>query len=411
MRALPLLFLLTAAAQADLGSDVKRSFLPKEPAERLVRLREARKEVPGADPKARNRAAATIEKALKKEPHPEVRRAALDFLLLLRTERALDRLVAGVLDQDATVARHVHEIVRDHADPMLHQAIVRALKEDASWRFRARAVDLLLSGGREAAKAPLVEALADEHPGVRGRAAEALERLTGEAHGVDAERWKLYFEAEARKKAAAARRDPDQETRTVADQFRKVEIYEGPLRGLIPTLYTIPIDTKRVIFVVDMSSSMRSGVRSTHFEELKQAIFGLASDVRFNVLCFDQRMFFFAKAKSLVPATLDEKVRVERWLNELPAGERTDVYRSVTTGLAMLREALDNSPDHNAELFVLTDGRETESTTSMNAVWNQYNRLPRQRCQVHMVALGRKSTPALRSLAQQSGGQFVEAPK
>ena len=133
--------------------------------------------------------------------------------------------------------------------------------------------------------------------------------------------------------------------------------------------------------------------------------------MQFNVLCFYQRMFFFTKAKSLVPATLDEKVKVERWLNELPAGERTDVHRSVTTGLAMLREALTNAPGQKAELFVLTDGRETESTTSMNAVWNQYNRLPRQRCDVHMVALGRKGTPALRSLAQHSGGQFVEAPK
>ena len=93
----------------------------------------------------------------------------------------------------------------------------------------------------------------------------------------------------------------------------------------------------------------------------------------------------------------------------MPAGGSTDVNRSVTTGLAMLNEALAKSPKQSAELFILTDGRETKKTTSLNAVERQFQKLPRDRCKVHVVSLGKKGTPPLRALAERSGGRFVEA--
>lgn len=385
-------------------ADVKRAFKRDDPAERSAGLRAARAGVGQADRKERNRAAAAVEKALKKEPAPDVRKAALDLLLALRTERSLDRLIVGVLDRDEAVVAHVHAIVRDHADPALHRAIVRALKEDASWRFRASMVDLLLTGAREAALPPLRAALADPHPGVAARAAEALERLTSQAFGLDEAKWREYFASRKPKESKPGER------RTTAEQRKVEDVYEGPIRGLLPTLYTVPIVRKRVIFVVDMSSSMHKTSRSSHFTELKRAIFGLPSDVFFNVLCFDQRMFFFTKAKSLAPATSANKAAVERWMNDLPAGQRTDVHQSVAAGLAMLHEALKADAAAQAELFILTDGHETAKTTSLRVVEAQYQRLPRDRCRVHLVALGRQGTPVLRTLAQQSGGMFVEVP-
>jgi len=311
-----------------------------------------------------------------------------------------------VLDPDPEVRRHLHEIVRDHADPALFDAVVRSLKEDASWRMRAGMVDLLLAGGRASARAPLLAALDDPHVAVRARADEALERLTGRAYGTVTERWTQYFKEQA--EAERPRKDTG-ETVSVADAHRKVELHKGPIRGLQPTLYTIPIREKRVIFVVDMSSSMAKGVRSEHFQRLREALFGLASDVEFNILCFDQRMFFFAKAKSLVPATNENKDGATRWIDELPAGERTDVHRSVASGLAMLKEALAADPDARAELFILTDGRETVTSMSAEAIENQYRKLPVERCRVHVVSLGRNGTPALARLAAASGGVFKEA--
>jgi hypothetical protein len=400
--------LLATVARADLATEVRRAFKRDDPEQRLVGLRSVHVP-PDADRRARNRAAAAVERALKREASPRVRTAALDLLLALRTERAFDRLLVGVLDRAPEVRAHVHAIVRDHADPMLFQSIVRALREDASWRFRAAMVDLLLSGARERARRPLFDALGDAHPGVAARSAEALYRLTGQAHGLDRAKWRAWFEQEA----ARAESLPPKERRTHAGGRRKVTLEEGPVRGLAPTLYTIPIVRKRVAFVVDMSSSMHKVARSTHFTELKRAIFGLPSDVFFNVLCFDQRLFFFTgagRAKQMVPATTENKARCERWINDLPAGEKTDLNRSVAAGLAMLREALLRSPQSKAELFILTDGRETAKTTSPRVVQAQYARLPRERCQIHVVALGRPGTPALRAIAAGSGGQFVEAP-
>jgi len=166
-----LVLVLAVTARADLASTLQRTLKRPDAGARVAGLQDARAELLGTDRRGRNKAAATLSKALHREPDPRVRRAVFDFLLLLRTERALDLLVAGVLDRNPAVAAHVHALVRDHADPMLHDAIVRALGTDESWRFRARLVDLLLSGAREAAKAPLVDALSDAHPAVRAHAA------------------------------------------------------------------------------------------------------------------------------------------------------------------------------------------------------------------------------------------------
>lgn len=405
-RCLLALLVLVAAARADLLTDVRRAWHRDDPEQRRVGLQAAQAAIGAADRKARNRAAAEIGKRYREEPAPSVRSVALDVLLALRTERALDRLVAlAVTDRVDEVRQHGRDLVRDHADPMLHEAIVRALRDDASWRVRAAMIGLLLAGGRTNARRPLVAALGDTHPAVAARAAEALERLTGLPFGVDAKQWTAFLDKEE------GRDEPrgDGTRRTTTAPPRKVVLHDGPIRGVIPTLYTVPIRTKRVIFVVDMSSSMHRTARSSHFTRLKQAIFGLPSDVEFNVLCFDQRMFFFAKAKSLVPADTANKADVERWINDLPAGERTDVNRSVVAGLAMLREALLADDKAEAELFILTDGQETSKSTSTRVVQAQYAKLPVDRCKVHVIALGQHGTPALRVLAEASGGRFVEA--
>jgi len=404
VRQTAVLLILAAAAGADLLSQVQHAFRADEPEMRIEGLSSARAAAEGSDVKERNRVAAEVEKALRRENVPAVRMAAFDLLLTLATDRALDRLCVGALDPDEEARAHVHGIVRDHADPRLNAAIKRALKEDASWRMRAAMVDLLLSGGREGAKRPLLEALDDPHAGVQARAAEALFRLTGQPLGVDREKWAAYLAKEAEREAPG-----DGERRTTTET-RKVKIHEGPVRGICPTLYTIPVTEKRVIFVVDMSSSMHKTARSEHFLELKRVLFSLPSDVEFNILCFDQRRFFFAKAKSLVPATTETKAEAERWVNDLPAGEKTDVNGAVMTGLAMLNEALAADPEARAELFLLTDGHETAATTAKRAVERQFEKLPEGRCRVHMVALGRGGTPELRTLADRSGGRYVEVP-
>jgi len=409
VRAVLLLFLLAASASADMTADIRRAFKQDEQEQRIVGLRGVQVPVE-ADSRERNRAAAAIEKRLKREVSPRVRMAALDLLIELGTERALDRVIVGVLDREADVREHVNTIVRLRAHPRLRDAIVRAMKEDASWRFRAAMVDLLLVGRREWSRRPLMDALEDEHPAVASRAAEALYRLTGKPCGRDREKWLAYFREEERKLAGQT----PEERRTYAGGRRKVELKKGPVRGLHASLYTIPIVRKQVVFVVDMSSSMHKAARSSHFTELKRALFALPSDVRFNVLCFDQRMFFFtgaARAKDLVPATTAQKALCERWINDLPAGERTDVNRSVAAGLAMLREALVRDPRSRAELFILTDGRETARTTSLKTVEAQYRRLARERCQVHVISLGGRGTPSLRVLAESSGGRYVEAAR
>ncbi len=401
LRTIVVLLLAASVSAADLSRDVRKAFRVKEPASRAVAIRSLVFDAT-MDRKARNKGAAAIEKALKQETHPTPRIAALELLYRLGTDRALDRLLVGIVDRNEPVREWVRGLVRDRPDPRLHDAVIRTMREDSSWKFRAMMVDLLLEARWSTTRRALVDALSDEHPAVQARAAEALERLTGAAYGVDKDKWLAHF----RKEADAAHKEHG---RTYAAKPEKIEIKSGPITGLVPTLYTIPIRDKNIVFVVDMSSSMHKTSRSSHFVELRQAIFRLPSDVSFNILCFDQRLFFFAKARELVPATTTNKAAAERWLQDLPAGQRTDVFQSIVTGLAMIKEALVKNPKGRAELFVLSDGRETVKTTSLDRVEAMYQKLPAARCRVHFIALGRGGTPLLRALAVRSGGQFAEA--
>ena len=56
------------------------------------------------------------------------------------------------------------------------------------------------------------------------------------------------------------------------------------------------------------------------------------------------------------------------------------------------------------------DRVETAATTAKSAVERQFEKLPGGRCRVHVIALGRGGTPALKTLADRSGGRYVEAP-
>ncbi|MCZ6573556.1 MAG: hypothetical protein O7C98_10375 [Planctomycetota bacterium] len=398
-----LLVLSAAPAAAGMAEQIQRALRKEDHQQRLAGLELAKSGLGQADKRERNRAASKLGRALKSEVHPDVKRGLMDFLLALRTERALDRLILAALDPDPEMQRYLRELIRDRADPAFFRAVRRALKEDASWRFRVAMVQLLLSGARERGRQPLVAALGDEHPAVAAAAAEALERMTGQAHGLDAAAWRKYFGSLEAPEPVAPH-----ESRTTDQGVRKVTLYEGPIRGLVPTLYTIPIRSKLVLFVVDMSSSLRSGSRTVHFDELKRALFLLPSDVRFNVLVFDQRLFFFGRAKGLVAATPAAKAEVQRWLDGLPAGQHTDLNRSMASGLAMLREALEQNPKSEAELFVLTDGRETVKTMPFAAVRSQFDRLPKKRCLIHVVQLGKHGTSLLQQLASSTGGRYHE---
>ena len=159
-----LLVLSAAPAAAGMAEQIQRALRKEDHQQRLAGLELAKSGLQQADKRERNRAASKLGKALKSEVHPDVKRGLMDFLLALRTERALDRLILAALDPDPEMQRHLRELIRDRADPALFRAVRRALKEDASWRFRVAMVELLLSGARERGRQPLVAALETSIP-------------------------------------------------------------------------------------------------------------------------------------------------------------------------------------------------------------------------------------------------------
>ena len=118
--------------------------------------------------------------------------------------------------------------------------------------------------------------------------------------------------------------------------------------------YGIDIHAKRLLFLLDQSGSMNertsSGTRLIAAKnELAQAIDGLAADVEFGILFFDEVVRPWRD--ELVYASDENKKAAFQFIRRVQAGKKTNTY-------AALRRALEFD-DQLETVFLLTDGKPT----------------------------------------------------
>ncbi len=135
----------------------------------------------------------------------------------------------------------------EEALPILVEAI--SAKE---WQVRVAAIEGLRTLGNDGALRPLALRLGVEKGRLRGDIADALQALTKKKFGLDAELWLRWLEAwENRKPGAEAEDVAAPEAKDGASSFAKD-----------PTYYGIKIRSDKVVFVIDLSLSMKDPVES-----------------------------------------------------------------------------------------------------------------------------------------------------
>ncbi|MGE3171482.1 MAG: HEAT repeat domain-containing protein [Planctomycetota bacterium] len=177
----------------------------------------------------------------------------------------------------------------------------------------------------------------------------------------------------------------------------------------VATYYGIPLTSKRAIFLVDTSGSMRdrlgTDANRTRLDEAKRqlriTVEQMPEEVEFNVMlyegavtpCFDR----------LRRAAKETKERVLARVDAVEVGwSGTNIHAALEAAFA--------DPDVDT-IYLLTDGQPTVGTVvDPAAIADQVRRwnLSRQ-ITVHGVSLGEKSA-LLRRLADESGGQYVFVP-
>jgi Mg-chelatase subunit ChlD len=111
-----------------------------------------------------------------------------------------------------------------------------------------------------------------------------------------------------------------------------------------PYYYGMPIQARRMIFIIDTSGSMNGPRLQAAKRELSQAIYDLPNNASFNIITFNDKAAAWRPA--MTPTTSDAKQAAGKFIYNLYAGGHTAAY-----------DALDMSFRFDAEaVYFLSDG-------------------------------------------------------
>lgn len=399
-------------ARADGPVDALTRALANSKAEvRVEGLERAAKTADALSPEQRRREALLLRKALAAEPDATVRRAVVATLAALKDDAAWVPVVqASLADRDDLVRRAATDAILTGRSDLL-AALTKLLHEDQDETFRAEVALLLGRRRRPDAVPALLDALADAHVRVRTAAAEALEAVTGEALGYEAAPWRAWWAARSAVLPPPSR-SPD--TVTAEPVAPKPPPPPPPPRALVPEVYGLPLPSKDVVFVVDVSGSVGDAGVEAAKGEIVRAVERFGSDVRFAAVFFD------AEVRTWHPETIAAspaaKAEFARYLRGLGRGKRTDVMTALNAGLGIVnrrvaakRDAQERFTDP-VTMVVVSDGQENLRATPGNVVGDRLDRLDLSHVVVHAVVVGGKDSGLMAALARRGGGSYRVVP-
>ena len=374
--------------------------------------------------RVRDRLAGELHRRLRGKPTPEERALIArglsrlggeeSFLLLARylfkerDDRALDGLWEAFGRAPPGLAVLLGERLEKSKDPLERAVLIGALarmRAPLARRLVQRHARLesdpcpqaaALQGlvhQRERDTLPiLIDALDSDDAGMRAAALESLTRLTGQTLGRDRARWQKWWDNEGKHAAAPIATPPEGKPVRYA--------HEAPDDPNPPYWFDIPVRGKRVVFVYDVSASMRYKL-PTAYKELSNAVKGLHSAHSFEVVFFHERVLpWRGRLSRADPVT---KELLVRRLDELEIKSYTNLYDAIETALAL-------GPD---ELFVISDGLPNRGKRRVpKRILEALLKLNVRRIPIHTVSVvrnvdGDEHIALLRDIAAQHRGRHV----
>jgi HEAT repeat protein len=376
--------------------------------------------------------------ALLQKGDEETRRAAIRALENQKDLRATDALVAALQDRTpglrVMAAHALGHLGATRAAPALAECLPRS-----DWPLQKAAAEAL---GRIRAKesiAPLLERLEQEEGLLKEVVLDALVAITGQDFRYRVENWRRWWDkygdgfqvpsalaiADAKRRAA-----------------RALEGYAKPDKRRYHKIETL---SRRMVFVVDISASMRNKIvlppglppeREKEFEsrvkidiakkELIDVLAGLDRHVHFNIITFAGK----AKAwqKGLVggarrTAAIKFVSRLEPMRAERESGRRgklsadedrqkTNTYAALMAAFGLSDEPVPNWTARGSRpdtIFLVTDGLPTTGRiVDVGKLVDAVTELNRTRnAVIHVIVFDKDAVRKLKPLAERNGGQCI----
>jgi hypothetical protein len=297
-----------------------------------------------------------------------------------------------------------------------------SLLTDESWHVRARAVAALARLRSRDAVAVLVERLEAEVGRVRTDVHSALCSLTGEDFGTNVELWRRWFAEHGEEFAVP----PVEELEARASEEARESV------GM--TFFGIQSDSRRVLFVLDLSGSMEFSMvprknptddpgkpydrpRKGEISRLtaaKRAIVkslgGVEDGSHFNMIFYASDVWTWND--DLVVMDPDTRSEAMRFCESLEAVGATNIYGALKVALeqAGAKGGDEWSEPRIDTIFFLSDGRATVglSTDADETLAFVRERNATAGIVIHTIGLsGAQDAYLLRSLAEQNGGSYT----
>ncbi len=354
-----------------------------------------------------------------KQPHPEVRAAAVELLGVLGDRSDVERLADFLKKESAGAPRAygleaLHRLAPERSAPFLETApreshpevrLVAAelrpsaeLVADREWRVRAAAIEACRRLRSRDSIGWLVTQLPREKGRLRWDLVQALADLSGRDLGLAADSWAAWWNANQ-------------------DGFVPPAKGVAASSGTQASFFSIPILSTRMVFLLDLSGSMRDPAPSggSKLDEARRGTLdtlrALTPDVRFGIAglgCDADGAFTRKEEKTwgrrlqLFPAVPAAKADAERFLRGLEARGWTNLYDG------LLHASSDPEVD---TVYLYSDGGASKGLFVAAAeILEEFGRINRfRRVVVHAVEVPGDKNPAdnrrlLAELARRSGG-------
>jgi len=327
--------------------------------------------------------------------------AVIDALGSLSSTEAVEALTGALSAGDGRVVIVAAENLSRQQRPETFTQIVRLLTRPEfknSYGFRRAVLVAISRYHTRAALDVLIEELPELDGQLKHEVVDYLARVLQQTFGPDADRWAAWWKEH---------RDSFEFPQSLP---QAVPPYGWDYRA--PEFYGYKVYAKRVIFVLDISTSMakpaqRGGTKlDTAKQELRQAIWDLPPDATFNVIAFARGVTVW-QAESM-QATVHTKQAAIAVVNGLanvkgPALTRTALYDGLEAAFRV---------DANAEaIYLLSDGKpncgKITDPAEILRVITAANRF--RQVTINTIAVGRDSE-LLRQLAGHNNGMYRHSP-
>jgi len=320
----------------------------------------------------------------RRDSDDAVRAAVVDVMVARRREVCGDVVVDASVGVKFGIA--LSEALPAVKDGPLARRRAEALLKHPSWRVRAAAIEGVVAL-RDATLLPdLVDVLASEKGRLRFDAWRALVRLTGKRIGPDPGQWKSILPLATLPKKGA-------------------EV--GLKSGGTAAFYKLPVYSRRMGFVFDVSGSMRDEDRLVQARaQFLETASGLKKDQRYDLFVYRFYLDFPPRPKlerCFGKLVAGKSRAAAGWLGKQEAKGGGALFDAIAAAIA---------DDEVDVIYLLSDGVPSYGTVSRGwRVVQEVKRLNRfRRVAIFgvMIGEGRKGLEFMRNLARATGGLAVD---